>query len=320
MQATEQETSRRSSHAVTLAGIIWPTFALVTPYTGGNLGDGAIQEAVIWNIRKRFPSAAIFGITLNPADTVERHGILSYPIAGVSRRQYSVVPGSRVESTPAGGWPSSRKPGVWGRVGKSLASVPVQVARFLLPRGWPWLARCEITHIVNGFRFIKDVNFLIISGGGQLDDFFGGPWGHPYALLKWTVLARLRGIRPIFLSVGFGELDSRLSRLFIRTALSLASYRSYRDTGSRDLMKCAGFRRDDPVYPDLAYSLPLNRSHNSQDHRRAGRVVGLSPFCYCHPRSLASAGCVRVRRLPQKTHCPRAVVGHQGIPGVAVRQ
>ena len=92
-----------------------------------------------------------------------------------------------------------------------------------------------------------------------------------------------QGARPIFLSVGFGTLDSRLSQLFTRVALSLARYRSYRDAGSRDLMKCAGFRRDDPVFPDLAYSLPLSESRRSEQRESVGRVIGLSPLCYCHP-------------------------------------
>ena len=39
-------------------------------------------------------------------------------------------------------------------------------------------------------------------------------------MLKWTFLARLRGAKPIFLSVGFSGLDARLSRFFTRKALS----------------------------------------------------------------------------------------------------
>lgn len=276
--------TRLGSPKVPSSGTAAPTFALVTPYTGDNLGDGAIQEAVIWNIRSRFPDAVIYGITLNPADTAERHEISSYPIAGPSGRAYSVATPSCVGLPPPNGQPPSPQPSVWDRAARSLARAPMYAARILLSRGWAWKARREMAHIVNGFRFVKYVNVLVISGGGQLDDFWGGPWAHPYAMLKWVVLARLRGARPVFLSVGFGTLDSRLSRLFVRTALRLAAYRSYRDAGSRDLMKRAGFRRDDPVYPDLAYSLPLDGSHLSQNRRSAVRVVGLSPFCYCDPR------------------------------------
>ena len=284
MQATAPETTRGRSQSVPTAGITRPAFALVTPYNGGNLGDGAIQDAVIHNIRQRFPDAAIYGITLNPADTAERHGIPSYPIAGFSVREYSVASPPPITTHPADGHLPGRGASLARRIKKALMRGSVQIARLLLPRGWPWIARCELPHIVNGFKFLRDVDFLVVSGGGQLDEFWGEAWGHPYALLKWSVLARLRRARPIFLSVGFGELDSRLGRFFTRTALRLAAYRSYRDAGSRDLMQRAGFRRDDPVFPDLAYSLPLPAGPLRREGHPRVRVVGLSPFCYCHPR------------------------------------
>lgn len=169
-----------------------PTFALVTPYTGGNLGDGAIQEAVIWNIRRRFPDAAIYGITLNPADTSERHGIPSYPISWFSRPEYTVMLPSRAQLTSDDGALPTGHTRVRSKVRKRLASVPVQVARLLLPRGWPWFINNEMNHILKGFAFLKHVDVLIFSGGGQIDDYWGGAWGHPYAMVKWAVLAQLR--------------------------------------------------------------------------------------------------------------------------------
>src|SRR5215467_5180564 len=47
---------------------------------GGNLGDDATQDAVIQNIKSRWPNAEIFLFSMNPADSCPRHGILSYPI------------------------------------------------------------------------------------------------------------------------------------------------------------------------------------------------------------------------------------------------
>ena len=112
-----------------------PSFALVTPYTGGNLGDGAIQEAVIWNIRRRFPDAAISGITLNPADTVERHRIPSYPISWFSRREYTVMLPSRAGLPSGDGALPTGHTRLRSKVGKRLASVPVQVARLIVAAG-----------------------------------------------------------------------------------------------------------------------------------------------------------------------------------------
>ena len=271
----------RGAASETKAGL---TFALVSPCGYGNLGDAAIQDAVIANIRRRFPDAIFYGITLKPKDTVERHGIPAFPIAGVPRPFYTAV-SIKDDASPGSERQAAEKARHWHSIGKSLSSISIRIARFLLSRGWPWIIMPEMTHILKGFAFLKNVDLVIFSGGGQLDDYWGGAWGHPYALLKWAILGRLRGARPIFLSVGFGTLDSRLSRLFTRAALSLAAYRSYRDSGSRDLMQKAGFGRDDPVFPDLAYSLPLHGDHRPRDPHHDGRIVGLCPFSYCDPHS-----------------------------------
>src|SRR5208282_6837190 len=78
----------------------------------------------------------------------------------------------------------------------------------------------------------------------------GGCWGHPYALLKWTVLSRVAGSYVVFLSVGASLMDSLLTKLFLRVALSLACYRSYRDHESRQLALTIDPRADGPVIPD----------------------------------------------------------------------
>jgi len=279
----EHETIPQSCSRVTPKSTMTPGFGLLTPYTGENLGDGAIHDAVIWNIRRRFPDAVIFGITLNPADTVKRHGIDALPIAGVRLPEYHLKLDRVVSNTEEGPSPG-RASRLWNLLGKVLAWGPRHVSRVLLPRGWPGAIRSDLVHIVSSYKKMKHIDILIVSGGGQLVDVWGGPWGHPYAMLKWTVLARLRGAKPIFLSVGYTALDARLSRLFTRMALSLASYRSYRDSGSRDLMRKAGFRRDDPVYPDLAYSYPLSDLRACRRQEGLHRAIGLSPFCYRDPR------------------------------------
>ena len=56
--------------------------ALLTPYDGGNLGDAAIQEALIANLRQYDPRVHLYGITLHPESTAARHGIPCYPLAG----------------------------------------------------------------------------------------------------------------------------------------------------------------------------------------------------------------------------------------------
>ena len=62
--------------------------ALLTPYDGGNLGDAAIQEALISNFRKYDPQVHLCGITLHPESTAARHHIPCYPLAAISRPYY----------------------------------------------------------------------------------------------------------------------------------------------------------------------------------------------------------------------------------------
>src|SRR6204780_258198 len=61
-----------------------PRVALLTPYTGGNLGDAAIQDAMIANLRLRMPSAEFLGITLNCDNFLKQHGVGAFPLLAAS--------------------------------------------------------------------------------------------------------------------------------------------------------------------------------------------------------------------------------------------
>ena len=54
--------------------------ALLHHMGGGNLGDDGTFDAVLQNIRIRWPDSEIVGLSMNPDDTHKRHGIVSYPI------------------------------------------------------------------------------------------------------------------------------------------------------------------------------------------------------------------------------------------------
>ena len=56
------------------------TIGLLDHMGYGNLGDAAIQEAVIANIKKRVPNARLVGFSYIPDDTMKRHGIPCHPI------------------------------------------------------------------------------------------------------------------------------------------------------------------------------------------------------------------------------------------------
>lgn len=126
----------------------------------------------------------------------------------------------------------------------------------------------------------RRLDALIVPGTGILDDFGGSPFGMPLALLAWCLVARLSGTWIAFVSIGAGPIHNPLSRWLMRAAVSLAEYRSYRDTVSKTFMQSIGFdARDDAVYPDIAFKLPAPASPRRQPpHGRL--VVGVGVMTY----------------------------------------
>ena len=239
-----------------------PHIALLGPYGFGNLGDAAIQQAVIDAIRVRQPKTTIVGISLNPSDTEKRHGIAAYPITSMPPKKVAKDKGR------AGVFLERLR---WSRPGRLAHKMFVR-----LPKEFLLLPRAVI--------FGRKLSMLVISGGGQLDDYWGGPWGHPYALLKWSLAARLHGARVAFMSVGAGPLDARLSKRFARLYLRLAHYRSYRDQASKRFIASIGWKGEDPVYPDLAHRINVDHL-SATPYGGGGRlVVGVGPMSYFDPR------------------------------------
>jgi polysaccharide pyruvyl transferase WcaK-like protein len=138
----------------------------------------------------------------------------------------------------------------------------------------------EVTHTVRSYRLLRDVDMLVVAGGGQLDEEWGGAWGHPFALMKWSVLTRAAGGAVVFLSVGACQLGSPVTRFFLRIALSLASYRSYRDGESRRLALEIARHAEGAVVPDLAFSLGDFAGRRCPSPGRRPMIVGVSPIAW----------------------------------------
>src|SRR5262249_10840948 len=100
--------------------------------------------------------------------------------------------------------------------------------------------------------------------------------------------------RYLILSVGTGRLQ-RPSRALVRRALALASYVSFRDARSRELVGDPAFAAA-PVVPDLAYSLPIAAAPPLPARPDAPAAVGVSPMSYGDPRSWPVAELARDRR------------------------
>lgn len=213
-----------------------------------NIGNDCTLDAVIHNIHRHLPGTAITCICSGPDDIASRHGI-------------SVFPFSRSPSRIAQALINWRAP-LLRLLRKTLLGIPT-----------------ELAHCARAFHALRGARMLLIPGTGFLCDAYTGPFGWPYDLLKWSLLAKARGCKLLYVAVGAGPLYHPLSRWFVKRALSLADFRSYRDHSTHRYLRSIGFRADDDqVCPDLAFSLPPASppAHES----RPRRVVGLGVMTY----------------------------------------
>jgi polysaccharide pyruvyl transferase WcaK-like protein len=235
---------------------------------GGNLGDGATLEAVADNIKRRRPRAEIVAFSMNPDDTETRHGIKS---RALRRNCWSIgyKPTGAETTLKANLKALMRRYRLAFYLLKATSTVirlPVQMLR-------------EVSFLITSRRAIKAFDLLIISGGGQLTE-KDGPWGFPYTIFKWVILARSKGVSCIFLNVGAGPLTQPLSKFFVRRALRAADYVSLRDDKSRALVHEIGFTGDSRVFPDSAYGLDVATTKGGRRERGSQQIVGFAPMPY----------------------------------------
>ena len=235
--------------------------ALLHHTGGGNLGDQASVDAVIGNIRVRWPDSVIELLSMNPSETARIHGVPSYPL--------------RTHTWELGYRSSARK---------SSSASEFQFMRWLRTTRTPVLRvpraiSRELAFLIAAFRIIRHFDLLIVSGGGQLTG-NSGPWGFPYSILLWFLVAKLAGTRCMFLNVGAGPLTDPLTKFFVTGTLYAADYVSFRDEPSQALARKIGFAGDSQVFPDNVYSLEVSAPDVVGSGKREQPTVGISPLAY----------------------------------------
>lgn len=236
----------------------------------GNLGDAAIQDVVIANIKKRVPGARMFAFSIIPTDTVARHGIPTYPLS------WFIPEIHNGELTDGKNEPRSNLARL-----KSILKKSAIVYRCLKPI--VNFGR-EIAFCVRSYRTLRKLDLLIISGGGQIDELWHGPWGQPYTLFKFSLLTKAARKKLYFLNVGAGPLRHPLSRFFAKWAVRLADYRSFRDRDSQERVQKLGVKAATQVFPDAVYALDVKEALNGHAVHRSRPVVGINPTAFCDPR------------------------------------
>jgi polysaccharide pyruvyl transferase WcaK-like protein len=212
-----------------------------------NLGNECTLQAMIYHARRLIPEAGLKCICTGPEDTKARHGIEAFEMFA-----------------PSGNAAGRGRRGPLGFIGKAFS------------RAWR-----EFRHGAMAFKTLKDTDLLIVPGTGLLVDHTTGFQGYPYYVFKWILIAKLRRCKILVLSVGAGPLGHRLSRFLVKKALVLADYRSYRDAFSKEYLAAIGLAtRDDPICPDLAFSLPENLFFVSRDTGSSRITIGVGLIDY----------------------------------------
>lgn len=241
----------------------------LSPSGWGNLGDEAIQAATIRMLRAAFPGVEIRAFTLAPDGTAAHQGIEAEPITGMSIRHNRVRPPQIPRALRGFDALTARVTRPWilrralERVGATARIVVLEGRSLRRSRAW-----------------LRSADLLLVAGGGQLDDLWGGAWGHPYALARWAFLAKRARVPFAILSVGYGQAGSSLSRRFLAYALRNARYRSVRDEGSRRLVAGLGPELSPRVAPDLAFGL---RKAEGEPPKDGPRCVGMAPMGFRGP-------------------------------------
>ena len=215
---------------------------LLGMYSSRNLGDTAIVREIMREIRRRVPDCKFVAINLDPEDTVRTHGIEAFPSSGYGPSLHA----------DGSAWTEVERPG---------------------PK---WLARGLGSRRI--IAAIRTLDMLVMSGGGQVEDFFGGAVSQPRILLTWATLARLFGIPVAFFSVGVDQIFSRASRAMSVAAIRLAHLRSFRDAESIEILRSAGLRAACRVDPDPA--LGIDAQNLTQRRSRDPDLVVVSPISF----------------------------------------
>jgi polysaccharide pyruvyl transferase WcaK-like protein len=235
--------------------------ALLHHTGGGNLGDQASVDAVIRNIRQRWPGSVITLLSMNPGETAKIHGIPSYPLRTyIWELGYGSAP---KEANGASKFHFIR----WLRTTRAPA---IQLPRTICR---------ELAFLVTMLRIVRQYDLLIVSGGGQLTG-KSGPWGFPYSLFTWCLTAKFVGKRSIFLNVGAGPLTEPLTKFFVTRTLYAADYVSFRDKPSQALARNTGFAGKSQVFPDNVYSLEVSSPSVVGLRKRDQPIVGIAPLAY----------------------------------------
>ncbi|MGB7601108.1 MAG: polysaccharide pyruvyl transferase family protein, partial [Candidatus Sulfotelmatobacter sp.] len=252
-RAQSEPLSAASLIARTSAAARGQKIAFFGHFGRGNFGNESTLQAMLCHLRRLAPDAEFNCICTGPETVSATYGIKAEPSRSTIVKQWIL---------------RNRRARLWRKL---VVGIPSEMYRW-------W----------KGPRSLWGSEALIVPGTGVLTDAFTLlEWG-PYDMFRWAVTAKLCRCKLLFVSIGAGPIYSLRGRILVRAALFLADFRSYRDESTRQYLKGIGFKTGaDPVYPDLAFSLPESLAPRSPEKRGRRLVVGLGLMEYAGKYSIA---------------------------------
>src|SRR2546430_8636084 len=186
-----------------------------------NLGDEALFAAVVQNVLLHIPDAEIVGFTINPYDTLQRHAISSSPIRRLGKTSQTGSgsnPTTQSKASKTKDQPKKVNSTIVDTV-KAIPGLRSLMSRLRQLVGVAADVIAEPKFLFDSYRRLKGVDLLLVAGSQQLNDGYGGAWGFPFTLFKWTLLSKLTGTKVAILSVGAGPISSPLSKFFFKRVL-----------------------------------------------------------------------------------------------------
>lgn len=220
----------------------------------GNFGNECTLRAILCHLRRFLPDAQLSCITDGPKGAKRIHNIEAIPISKTLFKSWK-----------------PRNP---------LAKIVRKLSAGIMGEIYRW---------ANGIRILRHIDMLIVPGTGLLTDAYGlYGWG-PYNLFRWCLTAKLCRCELLFVSVGAGPIYGALGRWLVKSALSLADFRSYRDSSSAQFLESIGFStKSDRIYPDLAFSLTDAVVTGRPSRNKCKPVIGLGLMAYAGKYSVAN--------------------------------
>jgi polysaccharide pyruvyl transferase WcaK-like protein len=223
------------------------SIAILGAFGQQNLGNECTLQAFLCSCRKYLSGVQIKCICTVPEETAARYNVRAFPMSA----GYSQV------------WPGLKNPAL--RLARKIF--------VYLPR--------EVIHWFKAFRALGNTEALFVPGTGILTDAHQTSFGFPYHIFMWSVIATLRRCKVVYVSVGAGPIDRPLSRWFIKSALSRAAFRSFRDSPSKECLTAIGFpANNDPLYPDLVFNMPLPKMARNDNGKRSRRRIAIGIMSY----------------------------------------